>query len=121
MLTVELVILAGVAVVVVGLLVLAGWFGGRHEGPDPGSEFATWRPVDAEVISMLRAGDRTFLLVRFSVGTSLIQNDVQYPLPGAVPHVGQRVPIMYDPAAPARVVFDLRAPVELGRRATLAG
>jgi hypothetical protein len=109
MLIVELVVLAGVAVAV-GLLALVSRFGGRDDGPDQDIEFATWRRVDAEVISTLRACNRTFLRVRFSVGTSLIQNDVQYPLPGAVPHAGQRVLIRYDPAAPARMVFDLHRP-----------
>ena len=47
------------------------------------------------------------LLVRFPVGSSLICNDVRYPLPGQVPYAGQRVPVKYDPVAPARVVFDL--------------
>jgi hypothetical protein len=90
----------------VGLLVLVSHPGVGLDGPE--TESANWRRVDAEVISVLRAGHRTFLLVRFTVGTSLIRNDVRYPLPGAVPHAGQRVPIRYDPVAPARVVFDLQ-------------
>lgn len=94
----------------VGLLVLVSQPGLGLDGPDPEIESANWRRVDAEVVSVLRASDRTFLLVRFAVGTSLIRNDVRYPLPGAVPHAGQRVPIRYDPVAPARVVFDLHPP-----------
>jgi hypothetical protein len=104
--TVELVVLAAVALGI-GMLVLVSRFAGRDDERDPGIESADWRRANAEVISVLRAGNRTFLLVRFQVGTSLIRNDVRYPLPGAVPHAGQRVPIKYDPAAPARVVFDL--------------
>jgi hypothetical protein len=124
MLTVELVVLAVVAVAM-GLLVVVSRFGRRDDASDPDIEFSSWRWADAEVISILRASDRTFLRVRFSVGTSLIQNDVRYPLPGAVPHAGQRVPIRYDPAAPARMVFDLhptsRTPLKVGRRFTPAG
>jgi hypothetical protein len=78
--------------------------GGESPEPDVGTE--TWRTVNAEVISVLKTSNRTFLLVRYPVGTSLIHNDVLYPLPGAVPNVGQRVPIKYDPAAPARAVYD---------------
>ncbi|TCC42903.1 hypothetical protein E0H75_38500 [Kribbella capetownensis] len=95
----------------VGLAVGAGLLALISQ-PDTGlddleRESANWRQVDAEVLSVLRAGNRTFLLVRFPVGTSLIRNDVRYPLPGPVPYAGQRVPIKYDPVAPARVVFDL--------------
>jgi hypothetical protein len=124
MLTVELVVLAVVAVAM-GLLVVVSRCGRRDDASDPGIEFATWRRVDAEVISTLRAGNRAFLRVRFSVGTSLIQNDVQYPLPGAAPHAGQRVPIRYDPAAPARMMFDLyptsRTPLRVRQRVTQEG
>jgi hypothetical protein len=106
MLTIELAVLAGTAATV-GVLVFVSRPRGRDEGLDPAVESANWRRVDAEVISVLRAGDRRFLLVRFGVGTSIIRNDVRYPLPGTVPYSGQRVPIRYDPAAPARMVFDL--------------
>jgi hypothetical protein len=102
MVTVVLVVLAGV-IATVCLRALDR----RTDASDPAVEHADWRRVDAEVISMLGVGDRTFLRVRFAVGTSLVQNDVLYPLAGAVPHVGRRVPIRYDPAAPARVAFDL--------------
>ncbi|MFI5709610.1 hypothetical protein [Kribbella sp. NPDC051620] len=106
MLTAELVLIVGMACGV-GILVLAGLLAGRDDELDPEVESTNWRRADAEVISVLRSGDRTFLLVRFPVGTSLIRNDVRYPLPGGAPHAGQRVPIKYDPAAPARIVFDL--------------
>jgi len=79
----------------------------RDSEPELGSE--AWRAVNAQVVSVLRAGNRTFLQVRYQVGTSLILNDVLYAtngLEGAVPIVGQRVPIRYDPAAPARAVYD---------------
>jgi len=105
MVPVEMLIVAGVAAAV-GLLILVR-VSGRDDRMDPEVESASWHRVNAEVISVLRAGNSTFLLVRFQVGTSLIRNDVRYPLPGAVPHAGQRVPIKYDPAGPARVVFDL--------------
>jgi hypothetical protein len=121
MMTVELLVLAGIAAAA-GMLMLASRFGRRDDGSDPAVEHADWRRVDAEVISMLRVGDRTFLRVRFSVGSSLVQNDVLYPLAGAAPHAGRRVPVRYDPAAPMRVAFDLhpgsRTPLEPGRRAT---
>jgi hypothetical protein len=90
-----------------GLLVLISQPGSGLDEHDPELESTNWRRADAEVISVLRAGHRTFLMVRFTVGTSLIRNDVRYPLAGAVPHAGQRVPIRYDPVAPARVDFDL--------------
>lgn len=79
----------------------------RDSEPELGSE--AWRAVNAQVVSVLRAGNRTFLQVRYQVGTSLILNDVPYPtqsVHGPVPIVGQRVPIRYDPAAPARAVYD---------------
>jgi hypothetical protein len=118
--TVELVVLAAVALGI-GMLVLVSRFAGRDDERDPGIESADWHRLNAEVISVLRAGNRIFLRVRFQVGTSLIRSDVRYPLPGAVPHAGQRVPIRYDPTAPARVVFDLhpssRTPPDAGRRA----
>ncbi len=74
------------------------------ENPDAVSQ--TWKPASAEIVSVLRAGNRSFLLVRYQVGTQFIANDVLYPLSGKVPNIGQRVPIKYDPSAPARVVFD---------------
>jgi hypothetical protein len=75
--------------------------------PDLGSE--AWRTATAEVVSILRAGNRTFLQVRYRAGRSLIRTDVLYPAAqGVVPLVTQRVPIRYDPAAPARAVYDLQ-------------
>lgn len=124
MFTVELTVLAGVAAAVVALFLVSS-FGEHDDARDEDLQVANWRTVDAEVVSVLRAGNRTFLRVRFAVGTSLIHNDVRYPLPGTAPHVGQRVPIRYDPAAPARMMFDLhpsnRAPLEVRRPATTAG
>ena len=66
-----------------------------------------WVPATAEVVSVLQAGKRSFLLVRYQVGSRLIHNDVMYPLAGAVPTSGHRVPIRYDPTAPARMEFDV--------------
>jgi hypothetical protein len=101
----------------IGVLVLASVYGGVGQGQDPDTE--TWRRVNAEVVSVLRTSTSTFLLVRYVVGTTLIQNDVRYPLPGAVPHAGQRVPIRFDPVAPARAVFD--SPVTTGVPPKVAG
>ncbi|HYU86931.1 MAG TPA: DUF3592 domain-containing protein [Kribbellaceae bacterium] len=108
MLTIVLVLIAALATGS-GVLALAV----RHEmlhgsGPDIVVESESWRPVNAEVISVLRAGSRTFLRVRYSVGTRLIDNDVVYPLAGPTPEAGRRVPLRYDPAAPARAVYDHR-------------
>ncbi|TCO32763.1 hypothetical protein EV652_104369 [Kribbella steppae] len=91
----------------IGVLVLVSLLGGADQDRDLEIEHENWRRANAEVISVLRTSNRTFLLVRYLVGTSLIRNDVRYPLPGAVPPVGRRVPIRYDPLAPARVVFDV--------------
>ena len=66
-----------------------------------------WLPATAEVVSVLQAGKRSFLLVRYQVGSRLIHNDVMYPLTGEIPASGQRVPIRYDPTAPARMEFDV--------------
>lgn len=63
------------------------------------------RTANAEVVSVLRAGNRTFLQVRYRAGTSMIQTDVLYPASLEVPLVGRRVPVRYDPGAPARVVY----------------
>jgi hypothetical protein len=88
---------------------------------EPASDAAVaWRPATAEVVSVLHAGKRTFLLVRYQVGSRLIHNDVMYPLTGDVPTPGHRVPIRYDPTAPARTEFDLEraravTPVPAGR------
>lgn len=91
----------------VGVLVLVSVQGGVRQGQEPETE--TWRRVNAEVVSVMRTSTSTFLLVRYVVGTSLIHNDVRYPISGVVPHAGQRVPIRCDPVAPARAVFDWQA------------
>ena len=101
MMAIQLMVLAAVAAGV-GLLIMVSWFSRLEE--DLYVECADWRRVNAEVVSVLRAGDRVFLRVRFTVGTSLIQNDVRYDVPGPLPHAGQRVLIKYDPTAPARLV-----------------
>jgi hypothetical protein len=106
MIALEMLIVAGSAVAV-GILALVRPGGPSGDRPDREIESANWSRVNAEVISVLHASNRTFLLVRFPVGTSLIRNDVLYPLPGPVPYAGQLVPVKYDPAAPARLVFDL--------------
>jgi hypothetical protein len=75
---------------------------GRVVAPD----IQSWPAADARVVSVLRASHRTFLLVRYTVGTQVIHNDVLYPLPGDAPAIGQRVPLRYDPSAPARAFYD---------------
>ena len=80
----------------------------RPAEPERGSE--AWRPVTAEVVSILRAGNRTFLQVRYRAGRSLIRNDLLYPARTPVPVVGQRVRVRYDPSAPARAVYDPHQP-----------
>ncbi len=98
-----------VAAMGTGVLVvrsLFGWLGPEPvREPDKGTE--AWRRTDAEVVSVLRAGSRTFLEVRYIVGTSVVQSDVFYPVKGEPPLPGRRIPVRYDPAAPARVVFDV--------------
>jgi hypothetical protein len=101
MMAIQLMILAAVAAGV-GLLIMVSWFSRLEE--DLYVEYAEWRRVNAEVVSVLRAGDRVFLRVRFTLGTSLIQNDVRYDGPGPLPLAGERVSIKYDPTAPARLV-----------------
>jgi hypothetical protein len=93
----------------VGILVLAVVGRGDDDSPDLEIEPEIWRRATGEVISVLRTHSRTFVLVRYSVGSSLIQNHVAYPLRGAIPNAGQRMPIKYNAVSPARVVFDLDA------------
>src|SRR5262245_14757211 len=70
--------------------------------PELGSE--AWRTATAEVVSTLKAGNRTFLQVRFRAGRSLIRTDVPYPASqGVVPLVPQRVPIKYAPSDPGHL------------------
>jgi len=91
---------------VIGVLVLfvAGW--GSDRSPVAGVEAEIWRRATGEVISVLRTHSRIFVLVRYIVGTTLIQNHVAYPLHGATPRAGQRIPIKYNEVCPARVEFD---------------
>jgi hypothetical protein len=110
------------AVVLIALVPLAIVFlaplGKLRRTAEPAPETAVWRPATAEVVSVLHAGKRTFLLVRYQIGSQLIHNDVMYPLAGQAPIAGQRVPIRYDPTAPARMEFDLEralSPVAAGR------
>ncbi len=98
-----LLLMIGVALGV-GVLVLVSVQGGVGQGQEP--ETKTWRRVNAEVVSVLRTSTCTFLRVRYVVGTSLIQIDMLYPPSGAVPPVGRRIPIKFDPLAPARAMFD---------------
>lgn len=100
-----LLLMIGVALGV-GVLVLVNVQGGVGQGQGQEPETGTWRRVNAEVVSVLRTSTCTFLRVRYVVGTSLIQIDMLYPPSGAVPPVGRRVPIRFDPMAPARAVFD---------------
>src|SRR5262245_49589235 len=106
MLTTALVLIAVAPLVIVFLTPLGRRMRGAPKPTTP--ESATWRPATAEVVSVLHAGKRTFLLVRYQVGSRLIHNDVMYPLAGEVPAPGRRVPIRYDPTAPARMEFDLQ-------------
>ena len=92
-----------------GALVLVSVRRRGDQDQEQATEIENWRRVNAEVVSVLRTSTRTFLLVRYVVGTSLIHNDVLYPLEDAVPHAGQRVPIRCDPLAPAKAVFDRQA------------
>jgi hypothetical protein len=110
------------AVVLIALVPLAIVFlaplGKLRRTAEPAPETAVWRPATAEVVSVLHAGKRTFLLVRYQIGSQRIHNDVMYPLAGQAPIAGQRVPIRYDPTAPARMEFDLEralSPVAAGR------
>lgn len=84
-------------------------------------ETESWRPVIAEVVSVLEASNKTFLLVRYPVGTMFFHRDVEYPLAGSAPKYGQRVPVRYNPISPGRVVFDrYRASEPAPRREVLA-
>lgn len=95
--------------------VISGWLKGlmtmittrRSRRSARADEPIAWISTTAEVVSVLQAGKRSFLLVRYQVGSRLIHNDVMYPLAGVVPTSGHRVPIRYDPTAPARMEFDL--------------
>ena len=103
-------VLLSIVLVAVGTGVLVvrslhGWLGpDPAREPDIGTE--GWRRVDAEVVSVLRAGHRTLLEVRYPVGTSVVRSDVSYPVKGEPPLPGRRIPARYDPAAPARAVYD---------------
>jgi hypothetical protein len=109
MTTFGLLVLAGAALAA-GMPVVFSRTAGRVPSR-AGTEFAHWICIDAEVISTLRVRHRIFLRVRFAVGTSIIQTDVEFPLTEAVPNPGQRVPIRYDPTAPARVTFERSGPI----------
>ena len=106
-------VLLSIVLVAVGTGVLVvrslhGWLGPEPvREPDIGTE--AWRRTDAEVISVLRAGPRTLLEVRYPVGTSVVRSDVTYPVKGEPPLPGRRIPVRYDPAAPARAVYDRSA------------
>lgn len=94
---------------VTGTLSRAAFGGGRPR--PPGSPDEVWRRTTAEVVpSGLRTRDRRFLRVRYTVGTSLIENDVLYALGGAVPPAGELVFVRYDVMAPARVILDAGRP-----------
>lgn len=88
----------------------------RHNPLHADTDFAHWSRTDAEVISTLRVRQRIFLRVRFAVGTSIIQTDLELPLNEEVPHTGRRVPIRYDPTAPARATFEHPGPHAAIRR-----
>ncbi len=118
---------AMVVPVIVGLAGGAGFValisqpGGGVDARDSEIESEGWRRVDAEVVSVLRTSSRTFLLVRYVVGTTLMYADVRYPLTGVVPCAGQRVGIRVDPMAPARAAFDSSRPSRTVRETAHAG
>lgn len=95
-----------VALALAGVLVVLGRRAASDYDQDATPESADWRRTVAEVISVLRTRDHTFVLVRYRVGTSLIHNDLVYSLTGPVPHAGQRLRIKYDPWAPAHIAID---------------
>lgn len=103
----------------IGVIVL--FVAGRRNdrSPDAVGESEIWRQASGEVISVLRTHNRTFVLVRYIVGTTLIQNHVAYPLRGATPRAGHRIPIKYNEMSPARVEFDPSAHSHI--RPTLSG
>ncbi|HET6988743.1 MAG TPA: hypothetical protein VFI00_19100 [Kribbella sp.] len=89
-----------------GILVLVSVYGRGDQDQDP--DTGDWTRVNAEVVSVLRTRSSAFLLVRYTIGTTLIRTDVLYPLPGPVPRAGRRVPIRFDPVSPTRAMFDLQ-------------
>jgi len=115
MLMTALMVIAVAALVISFLTPLGRAF---RRGNDATPDIQSWPTADAQIVSVLRASNRTFLLVRYTVGTQLIHNDVLYPLPGETPAIGKRIPIRYDPAAPARAFFDPHRTIPDRRRIT---
>ena len=107
MVTIVLILVAATTLTTT-LLTLFGVLSSRSTD-DSKLDTSLWRPASAEVNSTLTTKSRRFLLVTYRAGTQLIRNDVEYPFTGALPSVGQRVPIRYDPAAPSRVAFDSKS------------
>jgi hypothetical protein len=100
------IVLPTIVGVAIGVLVLFVGNWRIDRSPDEAIESEIWRRATGEVISVLRTHSRTFVLVRYIVGTTLIQNHVAYPLRDATPRAGQRIPIKYNEVCPARVEFD---------------
>jgi hypothetical protein len=114
MLTIGLILITVTPLVILFLVPLARRSAKRRE-PEPQTE--SWRPVVAEVVSVLNTGSRTFVLVRYPVGTMFFHRDVEYPRGGNVPKYGQRIPVRYDPINPGKVVFDRYRATEPAPRA----
>ncbi len=91
---------------VAGGLYVATQGRGGNESHDSPEESANWRRTTAEVISVWGPRDRGFVLVRYQVGGSVIENDAPIPAGGATLRAGERVCIRYHPMHPARFVLD---------------
>jgi hypothetical protein len=118
MVTIVLILVAATTLTT-ALIALFGGLTSRN-ADDTELDTSLWRPASAEVNSTLSTRNRRFLLVTYRAGTQVIRNDVEYPFSGALPSVGQRVPIRYDPAAPSRVAFDSKSDPTLAGALTVA-
>lgn len=91
---------------VAGGLYVAAHGRGRQKSHDSPDEFHNWRRTTAEVVSVWGPRNRGFVLVRYRVGASLIENDAPCSTEGAALRAGQPVAIRYHPMHPARFVLD---------------
>jgi hypothetical protein len=108
-----------VALLAVAALLLFGGSGlvmlskrGNDDAGPPALGTDSWPVVEGDVVSVLKVGDRKFLMVDYRVGSDHLRNDVMNPTAGPAPIVGQRVFVRYDPAAPARVILEPGAVTE---------
>lgn len=100
--------------IALGLLIiaLALVYGGTRivadklDRPEPAVSTETWPLTHAEVISVLNVGQRHFVMVSYRVGREIFRGDLNRPIVGAAPVVGDHVYVRYDPAAPARVLLE---------------